>query len=239
MICLVLGCLLLAGCGKSEPAKEASTAAPETTVHMVIEVETTTAAETTAVETTTAAEEAAVINPLPDTTMDNLTDAILSVSLEKGDAYVDDEGKLQMDVKIYSYCRYDMIDISMMKVGDKIATHAGEVEITSLERNEAGTIFINGGLEEGGMDLVTDDSGVFFETGFNDVKSWYEVGEATLRVSVDFMGHDTSDLDQGEVTFYPGDFLNDEIKNYDFTPYNTTIRMEAGQVVELHRSYTP
>lgn len=236
MVCLVLGCLLLAGCGKSETVKESSTAAPETTAHMVIEVETTAAAETTAAETT---EAAVVINPLPDTTMDNLTDAILSVSLEKGDAYVDDEGKLQMDVKIYSYCRYDMIDISMMKVGDKIATHAGEVEITSLERNEAGTIFINGGLEEGGMDLVTDDSGVFFETGFNDVKSWYEVGEATLRVSVDFMGHDTSDLDQGEVTFYPGDFLNDEIKNYDFTPYNTTIRMEAGQVVELHRSYTP
>lgn len=236
MVCLVLGCLLLAGCGKSETVKESSTAAPETTAHMVIEVETTAAAETTAAETT---EAAVVINPLPDTTMDNLTDAILSVSLEKGDAYVDDEGKLQMDVKIYSYCRYDMIDISMMKVGDKIATHAGEVEITSLERNEVGTIFINGGLEEGGMDLVTDDSGVFFETGFNDVKSWYEVGEATLRVSVDFMGHDTSDLDQGEVTFYPGDFLNDEIKNYDFTPYNTTIRMEAGQVVELHRSYTP
>ena len=89
------------------------------------------------------------------------------------------------------------------------------------------------------MDLVTDDSGVFFETGFNDIKSWYEVGQATLRVSADFEGHDSSDLDAGEVTFFPGSFLNDEITNYDFTPYNTTIRVEAGQVVEMHRRYTP
>ena len=33
------------------------------------------------------------ICPLPDTTMENLEDAILAVSLEKGDAYVDDTGK--------------------------------------------------------------------------------------------------------------------------------------------------
>ena len=37
--------------------------------------------------------DAVTVNPLPDTTMDNLTDAILSVSLAEGDAYVDDTGK--------------------------------------------------------------------------------------------------------------------------------------------------
>ena len=46
--------------------------------------------------------EVVTVNPLPDTTMENLTDAILSVSLEKGDAYVDDTGKMQMDLQIYS-----------------------------------------------------------------------------------------------------------------------------------------
>ena len=48
-------------------------------------------------------EEGKTINPLPDMTMQNLTDAILAVSLEEGDAYVDDNGRMQMDLKIYTY----------------------------------------------------------------------------------------------------------------------------------------
>ena len=184
-------------------------------------------------------EPAAVVHPLPDTTMENLNDAILSISLEEGGAYVDDTGKMQMDVKIYTYDRYDMVDISELKVGDILVAHAGEIEITSMERSESGIIRINGGLEEGGLDLVTEDSGIFFETGFNDAKNWYEVGEATIRVSADFLGHDNSDPEQGEVLIYPGDFLVGAVTDYNFTPYNTTIRVEGGQIVEMNRMYTP
>ena len=171
--------------------------------------------------------------------MDNLDDAILSVSLEEEGAYVDDTGKMQMDVKIYTYDKYDMVDISALKVGDIIVTHTGEVEVTAMERSEGGLLYINGGLEEGGFDLFTDESGIFFETGFNDVKNWYEVGEASIRVSADFQGYDNSDPEQGEVVIYPGDFLVGAITNYDFTPFNTTIRVEGGQIVEMNRMYTP
>ena len=184
-------------------------------------------------------EPAAVVQPLPDATMENLTDAILSVSLEEGGAYVDDTGKMQMDVKIFTYDRYDMVDVSGLKAGDTIVTHTGEVEITAMERGEGGDLYINGGLEKGGLDLVTDESGVFYETGFNDAKNWYEVGEATIRVSAEFKGFDNSDPGQGEVMIYPGDFLVGEIKDYNFTPHNTTIRVEGGQIVELNRAYTP
>lgn len=184
-------------------------------------------------------EPAVVVQPLPDVTMENLTDAILSVSLEEGGAYVDDTGKMQMDVKIFTYDRYDMVDISKLKVGDTIVTHAGEVEITAMERSEGGTLYINGGLEKGGFDLVTDESSVFYETGFDDAKNWYEVGEATIRVSAEFQGCDSSDPEQGEVMIYPGDFLTGAVTDYNFTPNNTTIRVEGGQIVELNRVYTP
>ena len=184
-------------------------------------------------------ESAAVIRPLPDTTMDNLQDATIAVSFEEGDVYVDDTGKLQMEAKIYTYDKYDMVDIAMLKVGDTIVTHAGEVKVTALERSAAGTVYVNGGLDNGGFDLVTDDCGVFFETGYSDVKSWYQVGEATIRVSVDFKGLDTSNPDAGEVVLYPGSFLVGEVSNYDFTPHNTTIRIENGQVMELTRVYMP
>ena len=179
------------------------------------------------------------IYPLPDTTMANLSDATLSISLEEGDAYVDDTGKMQMDLKLYSYDQYDMVDISMLKVGDILVTHAGEVEITALDRKENGTILINGGLDENGFDLVTNETGIYYECGYSDAKSWYEVGEATIRVSVDFMYYDTSDLDKGVVFYYPGDFLIGAVTDYNFTPYNTTIRVENGQIMEMHRVYIP
>ena len=216
-------CLLLTACASSGSKTETT-------------AETEMATETTLPVLT---DPAAVIYPLPDTTMENLTDATLSVSLEEGNAYVDDTGKMQMDLNIYSYDRYDMVDIAMLKVGDVIVTHAGEVEVTSLERSENGTVYINGGLENGGFDLATEDDGIFYETGFNDHKNWYEVGAATIRVSVDFLFTDHADLELGEVIYYPGSFLIDEVTNYDFTPYNCTIRVENGQIVEMYRRYIP
>ena len=179
------------------------------------------------------------ISPLPDATMENLTDAILSVSLAEGDAYVDETGKMQMDLKIYSYDCYDMVDISNLKVGDTLVKHSGKVQVTSIEQNDAGTIYINGGLDNGGFDLVTDDCGTFYEVGYNDHKNWYPVGETTIRVSTDFEGVDCADPELGEVVIYPGDFLVDAVTNYDFTPYNTTIRIEGGQIVEMNRRYIP
>ena len=184
-------------------------------------------------------EPAGIVYPLPDATMENLTDAILSVSLEEGDVYLDDTGKLQMDVKIYTYDQYDLVDIALLQAGDILVTHAGEIEVIRVERKGSGMIAINGGLEAGGLDLTTGECGVYYVIGANDAKDWYEIGEATIRVSVDFRGYDQSDLELGEIIFYPGSFLVNEITNYDFTHYNTTIRVEAGQVVELYRMYMP
>lgn len=218
---ILMLCLLLAGCG--EKAQLAVTTETAT--------ETTAAAEPTQTKN--------IVYPLPDTTMENITDTVLSVSLEEGKAYVDDTGKMQMDVTVYTYDKYDMVDISMLKAGDTLVTHSGEVEILAVEQDPSGTVRINGGLDEGGMDLVTDDSGIFYETGYNDHKSWYEIGYATIRVSVDFIFTDNADLEQGEVIYYPGSFLIGEVTNYDFTPYNTTIRIAEGQIVEMNRVYTP
>ena len=211
-------CFLLTGCGNDKAATEVT--------------ETISATDVTE-------KSASKVYPLPDTTMDNLNDAILSISLNEGDAYVDDTGKMQMDLKLYSYDQYDMVDISMLKVGDILVTHAGEVEITALDRKENGTILINGGLDENGFDLITDETGVYYECGYSDAKNWHEIGEATIRVSVDFMYYDTSDLDKGEILYYPGDFLIGAVTDYNFTPHNTTIRVENGQIIEMHRVYTP
>ena len=211
-------CFLLTGCGNDKAATEVTETISATAV---------------------TEQSASKVYPLPDTTMDNLNDAILSISLNEGDAYVDDTGKMQMDLKIYNYDQYDMVDISMLKVGDILVTHTGEVEVAALDRKENGTILINGGLDENGFDLITNETGVYYECGYSDAKNWHEIGEATIRVSVDFMYYDTSDLDKGEILYYPGDFLIGAVTDYNFTPHNTTIRVENGQIIEMHRVYTP
>ena len=224
-------CLLLTGCAASQKGNGEN--------EIPSDIAASKAMVSSDTDSTEQPEETHTITPLPDTTMENLSDAILSISLDEGDAYVDDSGRMQMDLKIYTYDKYDMVDIANLKVGDTVVRHFGEVKVVSKEQNEAGTIFINGGLENGGLDLVTDDCGIFYETGFNDVKNWYEIGEATIRVSVDFKGIDNADLEQGEVIIYPGDFLIGAVTNYDFTPYNTTIRVEDGQIVEMNRVFIP
>ena len=221
-------CLLLAGCGQS---KQNEPAQAEISEKPAVETE----AEQDVPGNEEQSEPAVVVNPLPDTTMENLTDAILAISLQEGDAYVDDTGKMQMDLKIYTYDKYDMVDIAALKVGDTIETHSGEVNVASLEKKDDGTILINGGIEKEGLNLVTDDNGIFYEITADDEKKWYEVGEATIRVSTEFIGYDNSDPAQGEVLMYPGGFVTNEVSNYDFSPLNTTIRVENGQIIELNR----
>lgn len=242
MVALVL-CLLLGGCTgqKEKPDAEPNEKEPTAAGTETTETNNAVTPEETPVPSETAPPEtpALTVYPFPDTTMENLTDATLAVSFEEGDVYLDDTGKLQMNAKIYTYDIYSAADIAGLKVGDIVATHAGEVEVSDVARGDDGNVWINGGLEAGGFELAPGGGGTFYEIGYNDAKNWYEVGEATLRVSADFKGYDNADPDQGEVIIYPGDFLVDAVENYHFTPHNTTVRVAEGQIVELNRRYVP
>lgn len=234
IVLLLMLCCMCSACGTKE----------ETTADVTGQAEET--LEATADDLIEAPEEteetkSVIISPLPVTIdMAALDNCTLPVSFEKGDAYVDDTGVMQLDVTVYTYDLYDMVDIAALKEGDTIVIQENEVLVESLETLESGIILINGGMDNGGYDLWHDESGVYFEHGYNDAKSFYPIGEATIRVSVDFKFVDSSDLDKGEVTYYPGDFLTDAAEIlYDFTPYNTSVVVENGQIIYMTRVYTP
>ena len=180
------------------------------------------------------------ISPLPGSIdINNLDNCTLPVSLEEGDAYVDDTGAMQMDVTVYTYDMYDMVDIVSLKEGDSIVIREQEIKVTSLERLGK-EILINGGLDDDGYEFRTDDTTVWYECGYNDSKLYYELGEATIRVSAEMNFYDSSDLDKGEVMYYPGDFLTDKAGIvYHFVPGNTSIVIEDGMIIEMYRSYMP
>ena len=186
-------------------------------------------------------EQTQTISPLPVTIdMNHLDNCTVAVSFEEGDAYVDDNGAMQLDVTVYTYDLFDMVDMSLLEVGDIIVIRNQEVQVTSLERNDLGLVSINGGKENGGYDLFTNENGVYYETLFNDAKAYYPLGKATIRVSVDFEFYDNSDLEAGEKMYYPGDFLiKDAGIRYDFRADNTTIVIEDGQIIAMNRVYTP
>ena len=231
LFCAAVICLSLMGCGASK-GKDNTDVGNETEVlNNQIETEAVTNGE---VGTNDA------ISPLPTyIDMNNLDNCTLAVSLEYGDAYVDDTGAMQMDVTVYDYDLYDMVDIATLEEGDTIIIRGEEVKVTSLERTDRG-ILINGGLDENGYELRTDESTVWYEIGYSDMKSYYEVGKATIRVSADMKFDDKSDLDKGEVIYYPGDFLTDKAGIiYHFVPHNTSIVIENGMIIEMYRNYMP
>ena len=194
-------------------------------------------------ETATEVEETVgkTVSPLLETIdVANLTDCTVSVSLEDGGAYVDDSGKMVMDVTVYSYELYDMVDISSLAKDDVIIRQGKEVEITELERLDTGLVRINGGEENGGFDLISGDGTVYFEIGMNDAKAYYELGKATLPVSDEFVYIDSSDLDADAKEYYPGDFLADDAEiEYNFYPNNTSIVIENGTIIEMNKVYMP
>ena len=182
-----------------------------------------------------------VINPLPQTIdVNTLDNATVAVSFDKGDAYVDDTGKMVIDLTVYAYDFYDMVDIATLKENDAIVRRNEEIKITEIEKLDTGLVIINGGEENGGFTLTTDDNTVYYEIGMSDRKNYYEIGDLTLRVSTEFRFLDSSELDAEAKMYYPGDFLTDDAGiEYNFNPYNTTVVIENGFVIEMNRVYVP
>lgn len=214
---IALICVLLTGCAKADNQ-------PEQPAEMV-------AAQT---------EATAMIRPLPETTMEALENSTVHIAFEQGDFYRDDSGNVLLRMKIYSYDQFDMVDISGLKAGDTILVSGEEILVNTVERNDFGSVLVNGGLEEGGLDLATDDSGIYFVHGYSDMKSWHQVGEAEFPVSADFVFTDSSDLDAGAVIYDAEAVMKGEpAAGAGYLPQNTLVRIENGQVMSMERIYTP
>lgn len=221
---LAMALIALTGCSNNKPENSQASTKPDSDI-----------------PSDGSSSEVVTVSPLPTSIdLDHLDDCTVAVSFNEGDAFVDDTETMQLRVKVYTYDLYDMVDISALKVGDQITICQQEVKVTSLEHNENGAVIINGGLEYGGYELVSNDETVFYANGFDDLKQYYELGEVTIPVSADFEFEDSSDLEKGPCTYYPGDFLTDNAEiEYHFIPNNTTITIQGGYVVGMQRIYNP
>ena len=229
--------LVSAGC---KPAKSGSdildSPVPETQEsQQTIQTQETTENVDSQQNATSGENQPAVVTPLPvaiDIT--ELEDCTVAISLEKGDFYTDKTGAVMMDVTVFVYDLYDMVDVALIKEGDTILRGQEEVLVSSVEHDESGLVLINGGHAKGGFELYTEENTVYYERSDSDGKSYYELGKVSLPVSPDFVYNDASDLDKDAVTFRAEDFLKDAVDiDYQFNANNTTIQIENGYVTAM------
>jgi len=182
-----------------------------------------------------AAEKSVTFSPLPATVdVEKLENCTLAAAFTLGDA---SGGEISLTV--YDYELFDLVDISKLKAGDSIILSGEALLIESLERNERGDVIINGGLDKGGRELATDESGVYFESGYNDAKTYRELGVVTLPLAPDFVFTDASDPDKPPAT-HTAEALSAEsgLMPY-FSPSNTRVIIENGLVTAMERRYIP
>lgn len=192
-------------------------------------------------ETAVEVPEAVVIRPLENPMdLEMLSDCTLAVSIKEGDVYKDEEGNLQMKATVYTYDVYDMVDIAALKEGDTVERLGEEVTVSTVERRDDGAVIINGGIENGGFELICHDTTVFYETRENDAKAYYALGEVVLPVADTFVFTDARDLDKDPMHYTASEMLAEDANiEYHFVPSNAQIILEGGVVTALQRVYIP
>ena len=154
----------------------------------------------------------------------------------RGSDIREDGGQLVIDLTVYTYDLYDAVDISMLAAGDTLVGKGEDIPVTAVAE-ENGGVTVNGGLENGGVDLISAGGGAYRLQLEDDARDLYEVGTITLPVAQDFVLTDDSDPESPGQTLYAGDLLalGDEV----FSPQATTVETAGGMVTAIHRDYMP
>ena len=151
------------------------------------------------------------------------------------DARLDDDGRLVIDLTVYTYDLYDAVEITTLTPGDTLVVKGTEIPVKTVEQGDG--IAVNGGLVNGGIDLTSAGGGAYRVQLEDDARDLYEVGTVTLPVGQDCVLTDDSDPEDPGRTLYAGDLLGlgDEV----FSPQATTVETAGGMVTAIHRDYMP
>lgn len=185
------------------------------------------------------------IEPLP-TGFDPaaLDDCDLSVSFANSDIQLNDEGVLVIHMTAWEYELFDAAAVTAMKSGDTLVVRGKEIAVDTVD-SENGVVHVNGGLENGGVDLAAAASGgVFYESNSAVTEfpyNYVEAGQVTLPVDGDsFVYTDSADLEKGERTYLAGDLLTmQDTVDFSCTALNGTAHVANGKVTGITRVYIP
>lgn len=181
------------------------------------------------------------IVPLPSSLeASSLTDATVAASFEAKNLVTASAGVHSLFLTVFDYELFDLVDISMLAVGDTIVVAKKDIQVKTLEKTEGGLVVVNGGIENGGVALYTEGNTVYFEVGMNGAKNYFEVGQAPFTIGDNFKFIDSSDLDHpGREFTYDAFAKKLERGEINCNQFNTSVLILDGDIVEITLNYLP
>ena len=228
-VLLALG-ITMAGCGAS--GSTAGSAAASTT------------------STTSSEAQKTEVHPMQGVLLsDPLSDGTYHISFESDKVWVGERKNTINNAVVYDYDRYTAADIEALSEGDTIITHLnGTEEITALTvesvERENNYVTINGGIEEGGIDLCKEDDHYRTLT-WDDFPAYYEVGVAKQLVMADDIELSDGAADfEADPVMVKGDravcdAMSNEEDGYGWNAGNTTVTIQNGEMTHVDRIWVP
>ena len=154
----------------------------------------------------------------------------------------------QATLSVYGYDSYLPEDIdalqegSVLRIHDQGDTTVTKLTVTSIDRDaDNGYVTINGGIEEGGVDLWRSGD-IYSTVTYDDYPVYYMMGELVLPVDDSVTLSDSSaSVDAVPVetsgTIEVGKAVSEDKDNW--TPYNTTVFTKDGVVSNILRIWVP
>ena len=182
-----------------------------------------------------------VVRPVPlRIDVNNFDDGIYPVAFNRNEVEKGEEG-CSITFEIFNMDLYDAVELHSMEVGGYIEIGGEIVKIESLSKD--GNVIINGGLDNGGAELIPVGGGVYRYQGWDDIATYTSFGKVKLFVpdTIDFIDRGNVEKSMKGVTV-PGKKTFDYLRTtkYDsFNQYSTRIRIDNGAVVEFFREYRP
>lgn len=180
---------------------------------------------------------------------DPLADGTYHISFEQDKVWVGERKNTINDAMVYDYDRYTSAEIEALREGDTIATHLDGTENTTvltverIERKD-GYVTINGGMEEGGIDLCKEDD--YYRTlTWDDYPAYYEVGVVKQLVMADDIELSDGAADfEADPVIVKGDravcdAMSNEEDIYGWNAGNTTVTIQNGEITHVNRIWVP
>lgn len=178
-----------------------------------------------------------------------LPDGTYHISFESDKVWVGERKNTINDAVVYDYDRYTAPEIEALREGDTIATHLnGTEEITALTvesvERENNYVTINGGIEEGGIDLCKEDDHYRTLT-WDDFPVYYEVGVAKQLVMAEDIELSDGAADfEADPVIVKGDravcdAMSNEEDGYGWNAGNTTVTIQNGEMTHVDRIWVP
>lgn len=180
---------------------------------------------------------------------DPLSDGTYHISFESDKVGVGERRNTINDAVVYDYDRYTAPEIEALREGDTIATHLnGTEEITALTvesiERENNYVTINGGIEEGGIDLCKEEDHYRTLT-WDDFPAYYEVGVVKQLVMADDIELSDGAADfEADPVIVKGDravcdAMSNEEDGYGWNAGNTTVTIQNGEMTHVDRIWVP